>query len=74
MVPPPWQGRSGEGGGSCPPMGELSINLVGRPRREHQDRRTKAKKLMDIFHLFYYWCSNSCYGAETITGAQFFLT
>ena len=23
MVPPPWQG-----GDSCPPMGELSINLV----------------------------------------------
>ena len=31
MVPTPWQGRSGERGGaraSCPPMGELSINLV----------------------------------------------
>ena len=28
MVPPPWQGRSGEGGGSCPPMGELRINVV----------------------------------------------
>ena len=29
MVPPLQQGRSGERGDLCPPMGELSINLVG---------------------------------------------
>ena len=37
MVPPPWQGRSGERGGGAgglvPPMGELSINLVDKGAR-----------------------------------------
>jgi len=35
VVPPPLQGENGEGRGSCPPMGELSINLVGRSWCSH---------------------------------------